>query len=162
MKKLFITLITVLIASTAFAKKIKEGAAFPVEELLKLKAVESKLSAVKGKVVLVDFWASWCGPCKLALPAYDKLAKKYGKKGFVVVGVNVDDDLTLGQVFLKEHKVSFPIVYDEGKSLVGKLGVETMPTSFLIDKKGRLSKLHQGFREGDETKLQKDIEKLLK
>lgn len=148
----------------AHAKKIKSGDSFPLEQIAKLKTLSDAKNpgALSGKVVLVDFWASWCGPCKEALPSYDKLYKKHEKNGFVVIGVNVDDEISDGQEFLKEHRVSFSHVFDEGKRIVAEVGVESMPTSFLIDKKGKIRRVHLGFRAGDEVKLEKEIMILLK
>ena len=116
----------------------------------------------KGKVVLVDFWASWCGPCKSAMPAYDELYKKYKTKGFAVVGINVDDEMNSGAGFLSEFPVSFPVAYDQGKKFIEKVGVSTMPTSFLIDRKGKIKVVHQGFHEGDSKTMDRNIASLLK
>lgn len=145
------------------AAKVKES--FPAVKLPVIagrlpnsKATEVSISNFKGSVVLVDFWASWCEPCKVALPAYNKLYEKYGKKGLAVWGVNVDDEKNDGKGFLKEHPMKFPISYDAGKKLISKVGVKTMPTSFLIGKDGKILHIHEGFREGDE----KDVEKMLK
>lgn len=157
---------TIVWATQAQAKKLKEGSAFPLSNVAALKtlpgSVGTALGKLEGKVVLVDFWASWCGPCKEALPAYDALYKKYGKNGFVVLGVNVDDEAKAGQEFLKEHKVSFSQVFDDGKKLVSAIGVETMPSSFLIDKKGKVKVAHLGFRAGDEKKMEQEVKGLLK
>lgn len=175
MKFLFkMTLLAVLmISGVAEAKKLKAGEAFPSEGLNGLKVFAEgrgpgaqkgswSVEKTKGKVVLVDFWASWCGPCKDALPAYDKLYKKYAKQGLVVVGVNVDDELKSGQDFLKEHPVAFPHVFDQGKKLVSSVGVETMPTSFLVGRDGKVSEVHLGFRTGDAKKMDDKIARLLK
>ena len=159
-----------LVTSIAFAKKVKEKDAFPLErmsqmdalEARKMASVKSEISGHSGKVVLVDFWASWCGPCKQALPAYNKLYSKFKKDGFSVVGINVDDEKSAGVKFLQEHPVNFPIVYDSGKKLVSEVGVVTMPTSYLVDSKGNVHEVHQGFREGDESKMARDIAGLLK
>lgn len=147
----------------AYAKKLKPGDNFPLLQISRLKPLSGSknFAALSGKVVLVDFWASWCGPCKEALPNYDKLYKKFGKNGFVVIGVNVDDEISDGEEFLKEHGVSFNHVFDEGKKIVAEVGVESMPTSFLVDKNGKIKRVHSGFREGDEVKLEEEIKVLL-
>ncbi|MBX9768605.1 MAG: TlpA family protein disulfide reductase, partial [Bdellovibrionales bacterium] len=89
------------------------------------KGADLSISSFKGNVVLIDFWASWCEPCKVALPAYNKLYEKYSKKGLAVWGVNVDDDKAEGQSFMKEHPMKFPVSYDAGKKLIKKVGVKT-------------------------------------
>jgi thiol-disulfide isomerase/thioredoxin len=170
----FVVLVLSLVTThVAYAKKLKATEPFPVSSLNGLEIfAEGKgpamqkgkwdSSKMNGKVVLVDFWASWCGPCKQALPAYDKLYRKMAKNGFIVLGVNVDDELGSGKDFLKEHPVAFPHVYDSGKSVVGLVGVETMPTSFLIGKDGKVHEVHLGFRKGDDQKMEQVVAKLLK
>lgn len=115
----------------------------------------------KGQVVLVDFWASWCEPCKVALPQYNRLYQKYSKKGLVVWGINEDDEKSDGKSFIQEHPVKFPTSYDVGKKLAKKVGLKTMPTSFIIGKDGKVRHIHEGFREGDEADVEALIKKLL-
>ena len=115
----------------------------------------------KGQVVLVDFWASWCEPCKVALPQYNRLYQKYSKKGLVVWGINEDDEKSDGKSFIQEHPVKFPTSYDVEKKLAKKVGLKTMPTSFIIGKDGKVHYVHEGFREGDEAELETLIKKLL-
>ncbi|HRK07982.1 MAG TPA: redoxin family protein [Pseudobdellovibrionaceae bacterium] len=143
--------------------KAKAGQSFPA---LKVAPFPGKAplnaKALQGKVVIYDFWAAWCEPCKVELPALEKLYQKYKGKGLVVVGVNVDDDANDGKAFLQDHPVSFPVVYDKNKSMVEGLGVETMPTSFIVDRTGKIHRVHAGFKSGDEKKLEKEIIELLK
>lgn len=115
-----------------------------------------------GKVVLIDFWASWCGPCKASFPVLDKLQKEYGPKGLVVLGVNVDKDAESMQRFLKAHPVAFAVVQDRQQKLVAEAEVEGMPTSFLVDRAGKIHFVHRGF-EGAKTegKLREHIAALL-
>ena len=94
-----------------------------------------------------------------------KAAKKSKKKGkaitpFVIVAINVDDQKSSAKDFLKKHKVSFPVVFDKGKKLVEQVGVATMPTAFLLDKTGKVTKVHKGFREGEEVELRQKIRAL--
>lgn len=157
-----------LFSQTVSAGVLKEKDTFPSVKLPVIstrqpnsKGSELSISSFKGNVVLIDFWASWCEPCKVALPAYNKLYEKYSKKGLAVWGVNVDDDKAEGQSFMKEHPMKFPVSYDVGKKLIKKVGVKTMPTSFLIGKDGKVHHIHEGFREGDEKDLEKLLKKLL-
>ncbi len=116
----------------------------------------------KDKVVLVDFWASWCGPCARSFPTMDNLQKTYGPRGLVIIAVNVDEKKQDMDNFLKEHHVSFAVVRDAHQKLVGMTGISTMPSSFLIDKDGKVAFAHVGFH-GNETKKQyeHEIQKLL-
>jgi thiol-disulfide isomerase/thioredoxin len=158
---------SLLIGMTSIAAPLKEGDKFPDFQLVKLQEASKKgskkvtASALKGKVVILDFWASWCEPCKIALPNYDQLYKK-NKGKVMIVGINVDDESKSGQDFLKEHKVSFPILYDQGRKLIESISVSTMPTSFILDKDGKIVMIHKGFREGDEKEIAKKIAELTK
>lgn len=125
--------------------------------------LEGKLPELKGKVVLVDFWASWCLPCAKSFPAMDELYQKYKDRGLVVVAVSVDDKSADMEKFLKKHSASFPVVRDAAHSLVAAADVSTMPTSFIVDREGKVRFVHTGFR-GEETKKQyvEQIESLVK
>ena len=117
---------------------------------------------LKGKVVVVDFWASWCLPCAESFPVLDELQKKYGDK-LVVIGVNVDEKASNMDKFLKKHTVGFTVVRDSGQKLVSVVSPETMPTSFILDGEGKVRFLHSGFH-GESTRKAyiSEIESLLK
>lgn len=117
---------------------------------------------LKGKVVLLDFWASWCGPCKLSFPVLEDLHRRYAERGLVVLGVNVDEKSAAMEAFLKKHTVTFPVVRDAQQKLVSQVDVSTMPTSLLIDGEGKVRYLHSGFH-GDASRkeYEKEIELLL-
>jgi len=116
-----------------------------------------------GKVVLVDFWATWCTPCKASFPVMDELQKQYGTNGLVIVAVSVDEKKSEMEKYLKKNPVSFVTLHDSSQKLVAAADVATMPTSFLIDRTGKIRFVHTGF-EGAKTKADyaKQIESLLK
>ena len=154
-----ITAIAALICQTAFAK-LKAGDTFPDLTTFKL---EGKLpDALKGKVVIVDFWASWCGPCKESFPVMNELIKKYADRGLVIIAVNADEARTDMEAFLKLNPASFTVVRDAAQKLVEKVDVGTMPSSFILDREGKVRYLHNGFH-GEKTKKEymAEIESLL-
>ena len=126
--------------------------------------LEGKLpEQIKGQVILLDFWASWCGPCKISFPAMEELGKKYSSQGFSVIAVSVDEKAENMQRFVKSAKVSFTIVRDAQHKLVSAVNVKAMPTSFLIDRSGKIRFVHNGFdREQTMREYVKEIEELLK
>lgn len=119
------------------------------------------LTDYRGQVVYLDFWASWCKPCIRSFPKLDELHRKYSKQGFTVLAVNLDQNKALALDFLKANPVSYPNVYDEGAKIAKKYGVNSMPTSFFIDRKGEIRLSHQGFNPGDEIKIEKAIQLLI-
>lgn len=125
--------------------------------------LEGKLpGSLKGKIVIVDFWASWCLPCAKSFPALDEIQKKFGDQ-VVVLAVNVDEKAANMEKFLAKHPVSFPVVRDGGHKLVAVVEPETMPTSFILDGEGKVRFLHKGFH-GEATRKEyiSEIESLLK
>jgi thiol-disulfide isomerase/thioredoxin len=142
----------------------KPGDAFPDPATFKL---EGKLPAsLKGKVVLVDFWASWCGPCAESFPAMSELAEKYTAQGLLILAVNEDEQRADMERFLKANKAAFTVVRDaapDGKKLVDKVEINVMPTSFLLGRDGKVRFLHSGFHGADtRRKYAEEIEALLK
>ena len=149
------------LAGRTIAAGIKTGDAFPELGAFKL---EGKLpDSTKGKIVMVDFWASWCEPCKQSFPAMEELHKRYSDRGLLIIAVNVDENRPDMEAFLKKNAATFTVVRDANQKLVEKAGIATMPSSFLIDRDGKVRFAHTGFR-GAETKkkYEEEIESLLK
>ena len=116
---------------------------------------------LRGKVVYLDFWASWCAPCKASFPVINGWHQQLSGKGLVVLGVNVDEVESDMATFLKSNSVAFPVVRDASHKLVASANVSTMPTSFLIDRKGVIHHVHNGFHKKDEATLLAQINALL-
>ncbi|CAN5813953.1 TlpA disulfide reductase family protein [soil metagenome] len=135
-----------------------EGAKLPALDTFGL---EGTLPNTTGKVVYLDFWASWCAPCKASFPVLAGWHKDYASRGLLVLGVNVDEELAAMKAFLAKNTVGFPVVRDAAHKLVAAANVDTMPTSFLIDRKGVIRLVHNGFHEKDKAPLQAKIESLL-
>lgn len=109
------------------------------------------LSQYKGQVVMINFWATWCGPCRQEMPLLDAMYKKYKGMGFTLIGVNVEPDSKGAEKFLAGLPVSFPVAFD-AESKVSKLyNVQGMPSTVIVDRKGNARVLHKGYRPGDEN-----------
>ncbi len=149
--------IVALLASTTAFAEVKSGAHAPDFEKATLTGQKLKLSALRGKVVLVDFWASWCEPCKKELPLLNKLAAKLRPQGIEIVAINIDDDRARAEAFVKEHGLTLTVVADIDKSIVGKYEPPKMPSSFVVDKSGVVRQVNDGFEPGDETKIERQL-----
>jgi thiol-disulfide isomerase/thioredoxin len=120
------------------------------------------LEALRGKVVLVDFWASWCAPCLRSFPWMNELKQRHGDEGLAIVAVNVDQDRALADAFLAKRPAEFRIEYDAAGTVARQFGVQAMPTSFLIDRNGKVRARHAGFREKQREEREAAIVQLLK
>lgn len=119
------------------------------------------LKALSGHVVYLDFWASWCAPCRHSFPWMNNMQREFGQDGLVIVAVNVDHSHADAEQFLHEHSPAFRIVFDPEGTLAERFGVRGMPTSFLLDRDGRIHSEHQGFRLKDRGALEQQIRSLL-
>ena len=119
-----------------------------------------KLGDMSGKVVVVDFWATWCGPCKQSFPGLQALSKRHEGK-VAVVGVNVNDDQDGVTDFAKELGTTFPIGWDKGHAIADRWKVATMPSSYVVDATGTVRYVHAGYHEGDEAEIEKEVAGLI-
>ena len=121
------------------------------------------LSAYKGKVVYIDFWASWCGPCKASFPWMIEMENKYGDKGLKIVAINLDKDKALADSFMEQFpEAKMELVYDPSGSLAERFEISAMPTSFTLDKEGNIYARHEGFFQKQSAKVEEEIKELLK
>lgn len=122
----------------------------------------ASLPETKGKVVLYDFWASWCAPCKASFPVYSRIQADYAARGLVIVAVGVDDTAAAFETFVARMKPGFASVHDAKHALVAAVQVPTMPTSYLVDRSGKVRFMHPGFH-GEQTdrELRREIDALL-
>ena len=133
----------------SFSLATKDGQPFALEDL-------------KGQVVMINFWATWCGPCRKEMPLLDALYQRYSKLGFTLVGVNVEENPSGADEFLRETPVSFPILYDSENKVSKLYDVNAMPSTVLVDRQGNMRYLHKGYKPGDENDYQNWIRTLIR
>ncbi len=136
-------------ATPAFTLPARDGGNLSLEEL-------------KGQVVMINFWATWCGPCRQEMPLLEQIQTKYEPLGFTLVGINVEPDSTAAQEWLAKVPVTFPILFDRKNEVAESFGVEGMPSSVFIDRAGNVRYVHRGYRPGDEAKYADMIRSLVK
>ena len=120
------------------------------------------LADLKGQVVMINFWATWCGPCRQEMPLLAQLQTKYEPLGFTMLGVNVEPDSAAAVAWLKGTPVTFPILFDTDSAVAGRFGVEGMPSTVFVDRKGQVRYVHRGYKPGDEAKYADMIRSLVK
>lgn len=121
-----------------------------------------KLSELRGQVVMINFWASWCGPCRQEMPILDQLYQRYEPMGFTLLGVNVEEDSAAAEKVLREIPVSFPVLYDSKNQVSENYQVRAMPSTFLIDRDGKVRYLHKGYKPGYEDEYQQQVRELIR
>jgi peroxiredoxin len=157
-----------LLAATLFAlllsvraQALSPGEVVPEVGIADLQGKPVKLAEMRGKVVLVDFWASWCAPCREELPWLEKLYAAHRARGFEVVAVNQDESVENARRFLKAHPLTFRVAHDIGGKVADRFSPAKMPSSFLIDGKGKVRYVHAGFRAADAKSIEAEVSKLL-
>jgi peroxiredoxin len=121
-----------------------------------------RLAEQRGQVVMVNFWATWCGPCRQEMPHLNRLYEKYHAAGFQLLGVNVDDDAAKAADLAGKLGVKFPVLFDTDKRVTRTYDMSAMPATVLIDRDGRVRHLHRGWREGVEQTYEQQVRALLK
>jgi peroxiredoxin len=150
-----------MLAGANAKAEIGEGAA-PDFALKSNSGENLRLSEFRGDVVMINFWASWCGPCRQEMPLLDELYNEYKPLGFTILGVNVEEDPTQAKQLLKELPVDFPVLFDN-QSQVSKLyDVVAMPSTVLVDRDGNVRYLHKGYKPGYENTYQEQVRALIR
>ena len=119
------------------------------------------LKQYRNQVVFVDFWASWCVPCKYSFPWMNEMQERYGKDGLKVIAINVDKDKAMAEKFLERVPATFDIAYDPEGEVADLYSLKVMPSSYLIDRDGNLVHAHKGFKTSDGSRMEDMIRKLL-
>jgi thiol-disulfide isomerase/thioredoxin len=154
--------VLVLLLAAPAAAAVEAGAPAPAFSATPLAGGEPvTLQSLHGKVVYLDFWASWCGPCRLSLPWMEQLRKDFGAGGLEVVAVNVDETPADGIAFLKRHAVGYAVIGDAGGDIAELYDVRDMPSSYLIDRDGTVRLVHRGFSLRGAAKLREQVARLV-
>lgn len=157
LKKCLLMAVLVFTASVNFPSQAIDAAQVAGEFSLPGTSSEIHLSDFKGKVVYLDFWASWCGPCKKSFPWMNAMQSKYGAQGFKIIAINLDANPEDGKRFLSTVPANFAIAFDAKAVVARQYQIKGMPSSVLIGRDGKILSQHAGFNETSSTKLEAEI-----
>jgi peroxiredoxin len=161
-KNLTLGLLVTVFAATSLASSGLEGQLAPDFALKSSTGENLRLSEYRGDVVMLNFWATWCGPCRQEMPLLDELYKRYERVGFNLLGVNIDDDSRRAMQMIEELGVNFPVLFDARKEVSKLYEVDAMPVTVLIDREGNVRYVHHGYKPGYEDKYLDQIRSLLR
>jgi len=160
-KMLFLSMAGLIPLSAAQSAEVGQRlSACPLTEFSN-NALALDLNSYKGKVLYLDFWASWCPPCAKSFPFLNELQQQYAQQGLQVIGINLDEEPEDAEKFLMQFPATFTLASDLTKQCAEELGVAAMPSSYLIDRKGIIRHIHLGFRAGETEALRKLVKQLL-
>ncbi len=160
--RLFAGLIFCALASLSLAASDLAGQPAPDFALKSASGENLRLSEYRGDVVMINFWATWCGPCRQEMPLLDELYVRYQRVGFNLLGVNIDDDTGRAMKMIDELGVTFPVLFDSRKEVSKLYDVAAMPVTLLVDREGRIRYVHHGYKAGYEDKYLDQIRSLLR
>ena len=149
-------------AATSLASSGLAGMPAPDLALKSSTGENIRLSEYRGDVVMINFWATWCGPCRQEMPLLDELYTRYERVGFSLLGVNIDDDSSRAMAMISELGVSFPVLFDNRKEVSKLYEVDAMPVTVLVDRDGKVRHVHHGYKPGYEQKYLDEIRSLLR
>jgi peroxiredoxin len=153
---------TLAVVASAASPALAPATAAPDFTLHAMTGPNLQLKDQRGRVVMVNFWATWCGPCREEMPQLNRLYEKYRASGFVLLGVNVDDDSSKAAEVAKKLGVTFPVLLDTDKKVSKLYDLSTMPSTVIIDRDGKVRYVHRGYLSGYEDNYEKQIRELLK
>lgn len=153
---------TLLASASLGALAVVPNSAAPDFTLRGMGGPNQRLQEQRGRVVMLNFWATWCGPCRTEMPHLNRLHDKYRSSGFVLLGVNVDDDPAKAAGVAGKWGIRFPVLLDSDKKVSQLYDLSSMPTTVLIDRNGRVRHVHRGYVDGTEADYEQQIRALLK
>lgn len=158
-----VTLVGVVLGGEAavLADLPRIGQAAPAFRLPSLAGRATTLRSLRGKVVFLDFWASWCVPCRQEFPVLQRLSERYRERGLRVIGVTVDQEASNARAFVERAGARFLILHDANRAVAERYAPPSMPTSYVIDREGILRHINRGFEASDDAKFERQIRALL-
>ncbi len=161
-KNCLLGLIFSVFAATSLASSGLIGQPAPDFVLKSASGENLRLSEFRGDVVMINFWATWCGPCRQEMPLLDEMYTRYQRVGFNLLGVNIDDDSRKALNMISDLGVSFPVLFDVRKEVSKLYKVDAMPVTILVDRDGKVRHVHQGYQPGYEQDYLDEIRSLLR
>ncbi len=162
LRKALLGALLIIFTASGLAASGLTGQAAPDFVLKSAGGENLRLSEYRGDVVMINFWATWCGPCRQEMPLLDDLYSRYQRVGFSLLGVNIDDDSARAMRMVQELGINFPVLFDEGKEVSRLYQVEAMPVTVLVDREGTVRHVHHGYKPGYEDKYLTEIRALLR
>ncbi|MCH8865485.1 MAG: TlpA family protein disulfide reductase [Proteobacteria bacterium] len=162
LKNCLLGLVFSVFAASGLASSGLMGQPAPDFALKSMTGVNLRLSEYRGDVVMINFWATWCGPCRQEMPLLDELYSRYQRVGFSLLAVNIDDDSSKAMRMATELGVSFPVLFDTRKEVSKLYEVDAMPVTVLIDREGVVRHVHEGYKPGYELQYLDEIRSLLR
>ncbi len=161
-RKTIIALLCSAFAASSLASSGMEGQTAPDFALKSSTGENLRLSEYRGDVVMINFWATWCGPCRQEMPLLDELYNRYQRVGFNLLGVNIDDDSSRAMQMADELGIDFPVLFDASKEVSRLYRVDAMPVTVLVDREGTVRYVHHGYKPGYENMYLDQIRSLLR
>lgn len=161
-RKLLTGVLLSVLAASSLASSDLTGRPAPDFALKSSTGDNLRLSEYRGDVVMINFWATWCGPCRQEMPLLDDLYNRYQRVGFNLLGVNIDDDSGRAMDMIRELGVNFPVLFDARKEVSQMYDVDAMPVTVIVDREGTVRYVHQGYKPGYEEKYLDQVRSLLR
>jgi peroxiredoxin len=162
LKNTIVALVFTVFAASSLASSGMEGNPAPDFALKSSTGQNLRLSEFRGDVVMINFWATWCGPCRQEMPHLDDLYARYQRVGFNLLAVNIDDDSSRAMDMIEELGVNFPVLFDARKQVSELYEVEAMPVTVIVDREGKVRHVHHGYKPGYENMYLDQIRSLLR
>jgi len=160
MSKSFIAIVALM--ASAFVNAVELQDTVPDFTLKSMGGQNLRLEEFRGQVVLINFWASWCGPCRQEMPILQKIHERYEPLGFTVLGVNVDEEQAKARRIVERLDIDFPLLLDTDQLVSEAYDVNAMPYSVLVDRDGTINYIHRGYKPGDENQYVNRLKQLLR